>query len=173
MNRLERKRAQVAEVLEGGLHEGLTVEEVMTAEPSCIAAGTTALELVRLFHAHRFRHLLVAGRDGRLIGIISDRDVLRCLGLGETDQRAVLERITAAELMSQDLITIEPHASLERAVGLMLEHGISCLPVLRQERLVGILTNTDVEVVLELLLRLARQSASEQPFAAAVLTRHN
>lgn len=173
MNRLQRKRTQVAEVLDGALGECLTVEQVMTAKPSCIAPETTALELVRLFHAHCFRHLLVAGADGRLIGIISDRDVLRCLGLGDADQRALLARISAAEIMSRDLLTIEPGASLERAVGLMLEHGISCLPVLRGDALVGILTNTDIEVVLELMLKLSRQSVSEQPSPAAVLARHN
>lgn len=173
MNRLQRKRTQVAEVLNSVVGERLTVEQVMTAEPSCIAPETTALELVRLFHAHCFRHLLVAGDDRRLIGIISDRDVLRCLGLGDADQRALLARISAAEIMSRDLITIEPDTSLEQAVGLMLEHGISCLPVLRDDALVGILTNTDIEVVLELLLQLSRQSVPEQPYAAAVLARHN
>jgi len=173
MDRLERKRSQVREAVGdfGALDRqgGISVGQVMTPEPNCIPAETNALELVRLFHAKQFRHLLVTGEEG-LLGVISDRDVIRCLGPDHSPQRATLTRITAAEIMSCDVVTVAPETPLEKAVALMLEEGISCLPVVREGGLVGILTNTDLHVVLQILLQTIRQSRLGESIATALFS---
>ena len=107
------------------------VEQVMTRVPKCVAPETTAYELVKVFHTKGFRPLLVTNYEGLLVGVVSDRDVLRCFGgPNHSPRREELESITVAELMSTDLITVGPDVPMQRAVGLMLQQGISCLPVL-------------------------------------------
>jgi CBS domain-containing protein len=169
MDRLDRKRQQLAALCNlsrQGTTGGLAVGDVMTADPSCVAADATLLELVRLFHAKEFRHPLVTDADGNLVGVVSDRDVIRCFGPGRYPDEEVLNGVTAAEIMSTDLVTIWPEAPLEQAIDLMSGYGINCLPVVADTKLVGILTTTDLYVVLEMLLKTLRQS----PAATAAKT---
>jgi acetoin utilization protein AcuB len=110
--------------------------------------------------------LLVADAEGRLQGVISDRDVLRMMGPG-TAYKEVLEGILAGEIMSADVVTIGPRTSMTEAIGLVVEHGISSLPVVDSGRLVGIVTSTDLQVLLQMLLQTVRTTGTEQPAAAA------
>lgn len=136
----------------GGSRDVLLVSQVMTANPSCVSPDLSVLELIKLFHAKGFRHLLVTDSNQRLIGVISDRDVLRCLGYGGEPKRDSLDHIKASAVMSADLVTISPQTTLEHATSILLEQGISCLPVEEEGRLVGIVTNTDLHMVLRQLL---------------------
>lgn len=164
MDRLTIKRQQVREVWEnrrrGTTGQQLLVGQIMSVAPTCIHPDLTVRELVKLFHSKRFRHLLVTDERGRLVGVISDRDVLRCLGPIDKADQATLNETTAAQVMSTDLVTINPRVSLAEAVEIMVDHGIGCLPVLTGETLVGILTNTDLHVTLQTLL------ATSEPVAA-------
>jgi len=172
MNRNDIKRRQIAEAL-GDSQQlvqqgGITVGQVMTTDPRCIPLGTTAAALIELFHANRFRHLLVTDQKNRLIGVVSDRDVIRCLGPVGQSERPALDQITTDQLMSVDTVTVEPTASLEEAVILMVREGISCLPVLDDRTPVGILTNTDCHLVLQMFLQIVRETAAEEPVATRV-----
>ncbi len=177
MDRVDLKRAQISEALgdvwSWGCEDRLLIGRVMTTAPSCIPPETTALELIGLFHAKRFRHLLVTDQQNRLVGIISDRDVIRCLGPEKTPKRSSLAQITAAEIMSTDLVTVRPDTPLNRAAALMIDEGISCLPVLADGVLVGIVTNTDLHVVLQILLETIRQSFSEESAVVAASSSQN
>jgi len=107
---------------------------------------------------------MVTDEADRLVGVVSDRDVIRCFGPESRPDREVLEGISAGQIMSTDLVTVGPGTPLEKAVSLMIEEGISSLPVLAEGTLVGILTNTDLHVVLQqILLRTLRQSRPEKP----------
>ncbi len=124
----------------------------MTRNPHTVCISTTAAVLVQHFHERRFRHFLVV-EDGKLVGVISDRDVIRLFGLDDFPERNSLEALTAGELMSTDLVTVEQGTSLVQAVALIVENGISCLPVVENGRAIGILTTTDLYLALEQLLR--------------------
>ena len=126
----------------------------MTRQPCCVSPEVSVLELIQIFHEKQFRHLLVTEVEGRLVGGISDRDVVRCFGHGQKPDREALERIRAREIMSADLVTVHPQTTVASAVGIMLDQGISCLPIKEEERLVGIITNTDLHVVLLQLLQM-------------------
>ncbi|HEV2972965.1 MAG TPA: CBS domain-containing protein [Pirellulales bacterium] len=173
MNRLDVKRIQIREAvhrLGGCPAQGrLKVRDVMTPAPTCIASSTSVLDVVRMFHAKEFRHLLVTDPGGRLLGLVSDRDVLRCFGPGRYPDQERLAGITALEIMSADLITTAPEAPLVSSAGEMLGHGISCLPVLADDKLVGILTNTDLETVLEVLLQTSQAALAALSAAASTL----
>jgi acetoin utilization protein AcuB len=148
------KRVQILDALAGACGDwgAINVADAMTVAPDCVSAATTAFDLVRMFHAKNFRHLLVVDQAGCLQGVISDRDVLRCFGPDRRPSKKALAAICASQLMSTDVVTIGPHASLIEAVRLVLVHGIGCLPVMADDMLVGILTNTDLQIVLEVLL---------------------
>ena len=133
--------------------EDMLVSQVMTRQPSCVSPHVSALELIEIFHEKMFRHLLVTDADEKLIGVISDRDVVRCLGYDRKPDRETLGRIKTREIMSTDLVTVGPDTSLSHAISILLGQGISCLPVIEDGRLVGIVTNTDLHVVLKQLLQ--------------------
>ena len=169
MDRVAVKRSQVYKALDDverlNRQGGLLVGQIMTVVPSCIAPETSVLELIKLFRTKRFRHLLVTNSAEELVGVLSDRDVIRCLGPEERPDRERLGQITAADIMSTDLVTISPSTPVERALVLMIDEGISCLPVQAGGSLVGIVTNTDLHVSLQLLLETLRQAPVEESVA--------
>ena len=131
--------------------DGLTVRRVMTSAPTCVGPEDSVLELVRTFHEKRFRHLLVV-EDGRLAGIVSDRDVVRCFGPHEFPDESYLAAIRTDSIMSRDVITIDADMPLVAAIDLLHEHGVSSLPVVDGPRLVGIVTTSDLMRLLRRLL---------------------
>lgn len=168
MDRLDVKRVEYRELLAHG-RARLCASQVMTQAPSCIAPQTSALELVRMLHQKQFRHLLVTDPHGTLLGVISDRDVIRCLGPEKRPNKAALQAIYASQLMSTDLVTIAPDTPLIQAVTMMLDYGISCLPVLADGKLLGIVTNTDLHLILEALLLQGHAAAPSRPAHADVV----
>lgn len=93
-------------------------------------------------------HHLVVMKDGKVIGILSDRDLGGAKGASQRRGRSV------GELMSAPVATVGPNATLRQAANLLRGRSIGCLPVLDGQRLVGILTVTDI---LELLGRGAQR----------------
>ena len=173
MDRINIKRNQLRATLSTDKSDRFCVAHVMTAEPSCILPETSVLELVELFHAKHFRHVLVVDHEGQLVGVVSDRDVLRCFGPQEGPKRSVLAGIRVEELMSTDLVTVRPETPLEQAVTLMMDEGISSLPVLNETELVGILTNTDLHVVLQVFLQSALAESSLSSFRCSDSSPHS
>ena len=170
MDRIDVKRVQIRTAIDevGSQRTAqLLVRQVMTPAPNCVSGSVSALEVVRMFHAKEFRHVLVTDQQGRLSGVISDRDVIRCFGLDRSQLKEQLSNVTAAELMSTDLVTISPSRPVTEAVRLMVGEGISCLPVLAEGVLVGILTNTDLHVLLEMLLQPSQSLAADESAQAA------
>ncbi|HRB16152.1 MAG: CBS domain-containing protein [Nitrospira sp.] len=102
-----------------------------------------------LFNEHHFHHLLVV-QGPTLLGIISDRDLLKAVSpnigtLSETDRdRATLNK-RAHQIMSRKLITVAADTTVEAAARLLLEHRVSCLPVVTTTgHLEGIITWRDL-----------------------------
>ena len=94
------------------------------------------------------RHMPVV-HQGHLVGVLSERDLLRASlsQIGAFDRethRAFLHAIAIAEVMSKPPITVRPDESVPRAARVMAERKIGCLPVVVDEVLLGLLTETDV-----------------------------
>ena len=131
----------------------LLVKDSMTREVVVLSPETTATEALVLCRERRIRHLPVL-EAGRLAGIVSDRDLRSAApGLGDPGRAAALEKVRVLEVMSRDVATARPHDPIEEAANRMRERRIGCLPVMEDERLVGILTSSDVMEALVQLIR--------------------
>lgn len=133
-----------------------TVSDWMIASPTTVAPDTPLIEAEWRMHAEKIRHLPVLDDAGRLVGILSDRDVREAvpsresLSIGEMNYRVAT--LDADDAMRSPVITAHPDDLVDKAARTMLEHRISCLPVLDDDELVGILTTTDLlEALLERL----------------------
>jgi acetoin utilization protein AcuB len=132
--------------------EAVVVEQLMTTAPVFVQPETPVPEVIRLIYTKPFHHLLVVDEHNSLVGVISDRDVVRCFCQGSDANGPGMAKMTAADIMSADPLTITPDTSLKEAVGLMRDRGISCLPVLTGSKLAGILTDSDLWTLLHSLL---------------------
>ncbi len=125
------------------------VDALMTRSPITASPDDSVRKLVDFFEKFGFHHLPVV-ENGHLLGIVSDRDVLRHVSpfVGMINERhqdsSTLDR-RAHQVMSRRPITVEAGAAIGEAAALMLEHHISCLPVIDGEgRLLGIVTTRDL-----------------------------
>ena len=110
----------------------------------------------------RFRHLPVVQADGRLVGIVSQRDLLRAsvsslLRVSAHKQQQWLGKIAVRDVMSTNVVAVEADTDVEDALKLLLAEKFGCLPVVEKKKLVGILTDTDL---LEYLQRLLQAGTS-------------
>jgi acetoin utilization protein AcuB len=126
----------------------MRVSEWMTPAPITVTPSAAMPQVQQLMAHRRIRHLPVV-EDGRLVGIITDRDVRTvqaspATSLDVRELHYLLERLTVRAVMTSPVITVPPHESLAEAVRLMLENRIGGLPVTEGERLVGILTEVDL-----------------------------
>lgn len=131
-----------------------TVRDIMSAEVTTLGRNDTLLLAKDIMNLGRIRHFPVV-EDDELVGVVSQRDLYRAslgtvMQYGEKAQRAFLESVVVKEIMV-DPISIGPDATVGDAARLMIEHKIGCLPVLENDRLVGIVTETDMlQVVVDM-----------------------
>src|SRR5215831_13775438 len=139
------------------------VRDLMTPAPLAISPETSVQAAYRLMQEQHMSHLPVC-EDGRLVGFLSERDLLLVLPSPATSLAAhelhyLLERLTVAEIMTRFPVTIGPEHALTEAASRMLSHNVQALPVTKNRRLVGILTRTH-------LLYACIRSQAAQPLAA-------
>lgn len=120
----------------------------MTRDPLTATPGMALKTASGLLQKHRIRHLPVVDR-GKLVGIVTDRDIRRALPSDATSLEVhellyLLDKVEVHEIMTKEVTTVTPDTPVEEAARLMAEKRIGGLPVLDGERLVGIITETDV-----------------------------
>jgi CBS domain-containing membrane protein len=126
----------------------LRVCDIMTQEVTTLKRNDQLSLANDIMQLGRVRHLPVLEDDGRLAGILSQRDLFRgalahALGYGQHAQRKMLDSLLVKEVMSSDVITTGPDTPLVEAARVLLERKIGCLPVVEGGQLVGILTEAD------------------------------
>lgn len=115
----------------------LTVSDLMTSGPICVSPRVTVARAMSTMQRSDVRHLPVVDARKKLVGIVSDRDLLRW-------QRADRAEAKVGDVMSADLATVRPGTLAREATGLLLDRKIGALPVVDDDdRLVGIVTETD------------------------------
>lgn len=118
-------------------------KEVVTISPK---EGVTVAK--HILDEKRIRHLPVVSA-GKLVGIITDRDIRRNLPSPATSLEIheiayLLDKLQVQMVMTREVVSVTPETSIEAAASLLLAHKIGGLPVLDGERLVGIITEGDL-----------------------------
>lgn len=105
----------------------------------------------------RIRHLPVTDETGRLLGLVTHRDLLESCMRRTKDART----LRAREAMTRDVMTVQPGTPLRRAAQLLLRHKFGCLPVIDEDGvLVGLITEADlVRFALGVIMDLDRAAA--------------
>jgi acetoin utilization protein AcuB len=111
----------------------MNVKEFMTTKVVCVELDDTLAIVKEIFDNTRFHHLLVVN-DNKLCGVISDRDLLKAIspnaGSGaETERDAATLRKRAHQVMSRNLVTLQPGATLADVVDVFTCCRVSCVPI--------------------------------------------
>jgi len=146
----------------------VTVRDVMSRHPITVGPDATLLDALVLMRGQKVSGLPVVGEDGKLVGVLSQRDVARTLksaggipevtglfdllmfglsddsGVNVQVLRRILEETNVRDAMSSPPIFLASEASLELAAEMMRENDINRIPVMRGDRLVGIVTRNDL-----------------------------
>lgn len=132
----------------------MNVASIMTPNPTAIGVEASLDEAMRAMENDLLRHLPVV-RDGRIIGLLSERDLLEITGWLNAQERRAIEAPSGSvgHHMKSPVVTVSPEDSLAKAVVRLTSRRIGCLPVVEGETLVGIVTESDV---LEAFLRALR-----------------
>jgi CBS domain-containing protein len=140
----------------------MNVSDLMTPQPVIIFSNASLAEVLQKMRDKGCHHLPVLSTEKHLVGVISFHDCQRVLGddlrngMNPADP-ALAARLTVSTTMTVAPIIIEPDAPAHEAAYLMLEHFIGCLPVMRGETLVGIVTRSDLLMAfMELFRTLSR-----------------
>jgi len=132
------------------------VADVMVAKVVTLSTHHGFEEAVRLMNDRHFRHCVVVDVHGKLVGVISDRDILRSLARHPNSRSKSLDQI-----MTRNPVTVKRDTSILDAVSKILAKRINCLPVIDDDGDVcGIVTSTDLlksyQQVLEMVHNQAR-----------------
>ncbi len=128
----------------------MLVGTFMTAEPVTVAPETSLQQALDLMHQRRVRRFPVLNAAGRLVGIVSEKDLLNAAPspatpLAQRELQAMMTDLTVGQVMTPEVIAVSPDVPLEEAARLMADNKIGGLPVLDEQHwLIGIITETDV-----------------------------
>ncbi|RME82764.1 MAG: CBS domain-containing protein [Caldilineae bacterium] len=123
------------------------VKDAMTPDPITVSPQTTLPEIAQIMREKKIRRVPVV-EDGRLVGIVSDHDVMASMPspattLSRWEMNALLDRVTAREIMTSPVYVTSPDCPLEEAARVLIERKFGAMPVLDGDKLVGIITETD------------------------------
>jgi CBS domain-containing protein/gamma-glutamylcysteine synthetase len=126
----------------GWKHNYVKVEQYMTTDLYTVHEDDPIELAAHLMEWHRIRHVPVEDREHRLVGLVSYRTLLRLLSDHDAEGRAAA-LIPVGEVMRRDPVVIGPDTTTPRAIAIMRERRVGCLPVVQGGRLVGIVTEHD------------------------------
>jgi len=136
----------------------MIVEEIMKSDVSTLTSGSTIEDAIHLMKTKRIRHLPVIDSENHMIGLVTDRDIKDALpSIFYSGERKDVLHKAVKEIMSTNIITGHPLDFVEEISAIFYEHHISCLPIIHDKKLVGIVTETD------LLHTLVQLTGAHQP----------
>lgn len=128
----------------------MLVRDQMTLHAITVAPDTTFDQALRLMRARRVRRFPVVDAQHHVVGIVSEKDLLNAApspatSLDRHEMHALLDKLTVADVMTRQVLTVTPATPLEEAARIMADNKIGGLPVVDQQRaLAGIITETDI-----------------------------
>ncbi len=149
----------------------LTVAEIMTREPYTLTPDDTLADARQMLAAHHIRHIPIVSADNSLIGLVSQRDVLAAGDTSVLNEGGGGPRenyVALSSIMSSPVQTADESSSLRGAAMHLQKYKLGCLPVLRDGKLVGIITDSDfVAIAINLMEQLESGEPEEEVFVDA------
>ena len=134
----------------------MIIERRMTRNPVTATPDMSISEASTLMKQEKVHRLPVLDKDKKLVGIITEKDILYASpspasSLSIHEMAYLLSKLTVKKLMSKNVVTITKDTTVEEAARMMVDQDLSCLPVLEDEKLIGIVSKSDMfKILLEL-----------------------
>lgn len=143
----------------------IKVEDMMTRSPHTLLRSHNLADAKSMMEALDIRHIPIIDADRKLLGVISQRDVLAaqesCLQQIPENQSFTLNT-PLYEIMKTGVMTVAPQAGLKESAIYMQKHKVGCLPVVDRGQLVGIITDSDFVAIAINLLELQEEVEPEE-----------
>lgn len=142
----------------------ITVYEIMSSEVRTLSEQDTLADAQKLMAEAHIHHIPIVNGGTRLVGLISHRDVLAASGpqLSGAEFAQNPRDVAIGDFMTRDVTTVDPRANLRQAAIYLQKHAYGCLPVVENDELVGIVTDTDfVGVAINLLEQMEESEPTE------------
>lgn len=132
-----------------GVTNTMRVKNRMTPSPITATTKTNYNEALRLMQQNHIKNLPIVDKKGQLIGIVTYDDMLKAepspvTTLSMFEMVAMLDKVTMDQIMSSPVYAVDENCSITNAANFMLTNQIKCLPVVKEDKLVGIITDTDI-----------------------------
>ncbi len=146
-----------------------SVAEIMTREPYTLGPDDNLADARKLMAEHHIRHIPILAGDGSLVGLVSHRDVLAAedssIIRGREGDDKTESYVALSSIMTSPVQTVDEHASLRGTAMHLQKNRMGCLPVLRDGKLVGIVTDSDfVAIAINLMEQLEASEPEEYDF---------
>lgn len=149
----------------------LSVAEIMTTEPYTLGPDDSLAQARELMSQHHIRHIPIVTGDNCLVGIVSQRDVLAAADSSVLPDKAAHEAeehyVALSSIMSSPVQTVDEQAGLRGTAMHLHKSRLGCMPVTRDGRLVGIITDSDFVSIAIHLMEQVEQSEPEEDFDEA------
>ena len=151
----------------------ITLDEFMTSEPYTLRETDSINDARQIMTEKHIRHIPVTDNDKRLLGLVTQRDVLAATDPAILQQESVPSwqenaEISLSDIMIRDISVIHPSDSLRQAAMFLQSHKYGCLPVVSDERLVGIITDSDFISIAINLLEQVELAEEDMPIEDAM-----
>ena len=129
------------------------IGRIMHTDLVTVSPETTLEDAKDILEKKQIEHLLVVNASGKLVGLVSDRDLRQywaspATSLSTHELNYLLSKVLVKMMMVKTVVTVPVDTTIERAAYIMQQHNISSLPVMENDELAGIVTSTDVMSVL-------------------------
>lgn len=127
----------------------MLVRERMTKNPVIVNPDTSFEDALQLLRDKKIRRLPVVDKQGNLVGIVVEKDLLYAspspaTSLSVFEVHYLLSKLQVRDLMTKRVITVTEDCPLEEAARIMVDHKIGSLPIVRDRQVAGIITETDI-----------------------------
>jgi len=135
----------------------MLIGDRMTPRPVTVLQTVSINDALSLMRQEKVRRLPVLDKNGKLVGVVSEKDLLYAspspvTSLSMHELHYLLSKVTVKDVMTRQVITVEEDTPLEEVARVMVDNTIGCTPVMREGQLVGIVTETDIfKIMLEMM----------------------
>ena len=126
----------------------MNVSESMTRNPVTCSPDINIYQAIEVMEREGVHRLPVI-EDGCLVGVVSEKDIMKASPAGSENvsihkMAYLLSKLVVRDVMSTELVTVSPDATVEEATRIMVDNEVSCLPIVQDSHLLGIITKSDM-----------------------------